>query len=215
MIYDILSKFNPKKAVMDIVNHINWVDVLVAILLIRISYVAFQEGFTHEVFPLVGSIIVIVTSLHWYMTLGDLISRTFFNLPVQVTDFLGFLIIALAANIIVKLTSGLLNKIVKMQWHPLIEKFGGLILGIARASVVASLVLAVLALTPLPYLQRSIRDKSLTGVYFLRIGPSIYSKVAGFLPVMKASRESLMSNLLLDKPISSKAVKVDKEPAEQ
>ncbi len=171
---------------MYIVNHINWVDVLIAILVIRISYVAFQEGFTHEVFPLVGSIVVIVFSLHYYMILGNLISRTLFNIPIQISDFLSFLILALGASLLVKFISALLNKMVKMQWHPLIEKFGGLILGIVRASVVTSLVLTILALMPLPYIQWSIRDKSITGVYFLRIGPSIYGKVAAFLPVMKA-----------------------------
>jgi len=205
---------------MQIVNHINWVDVLVAILVIRITYVSFQEGFTHEVFPLVGSIIVIVSSLYYYVSFGNLISQTLFNLPLQLADFLSFLILALVTSLVVKLISALLNKIVTMQWHPMIEKFGGIVLGIARASIVASLVLTVLALTPLPYLQRSIRDKSITGVYFLRVGPNIYSKVAALLPVMKAgghlvSREELMDRLLTDKPVSFKAKKEDKAPREQ
>lgn len=202
---------------MEILGHINWVDVLVIIIILRISYIAFREGLTHEVFPLIGNIIIIVTALHYYIKLGSAISRNFLNLSSELSNFISFVILAVAAGFVFRLLNAFLNKLVKMQWHPLIERFGGLVVGVIRASVITSLVLTVLSLAPLSYLQRSIRDKSVTGVYFLRIGPEIYGSVSRFLPTVSigepsAGKEEMIKNIMSDKTISPGVAKEKKAP---
>jgi len=197
---------------MNILQHINWVDILVIIIVTRMSYVAFREGFTHEIFPLIGTTFVMVFSLHYYGKFGEIISRELFNASIQFANFASFVMIAVVLTTICKLLNTLLNKILKMQWNPIIEKFGGLILGVVRASITASLILTVLSLTPLPYFQWSIRDKSLTGVYVLGIGPSIYERVSCYLPTIRpggtqASKTGVMNNLMSDKAISANAKK--------
>lgn len=192
---------------MDILRHINWIDILDVIIILRISYVSFREGLTHEIFPLIGTVLVMVFSLHYYTMLGETISINFFRMPVRLADFLGFLILAICTWLIFKALNALLNKIVSVQWHPLIEKFGGLIAGLVRAFVTTSLILIILALTPLPYFQWSIRDKSVTGMHFLRIGPGIYSSVSKYFPFVKIggpalNTEEMVNKLISDKPIS-------------
>ena len=167
---------------MEIITRINWVDVLVAIIMIRMSYVAFREGLSHEIFPFFGSVMVMVFAMHYYTVFGFFLSRSMMNMPVELTNFISFLVIVLASGFTVKLLRVVLDKIVKVQWHPMIEKFGGLAVGMVKAYVITSIVLMVLALMPLSYLQWSIKDKSLTGKYFLRTGPEIYSRIGGFLP---------------------------------
>jgi uncharacterized membrane protein required for colicin V production len=191
---------------MEIFTRLNWVDILIVILMVRISYVAFQDGLSHEIFPLITSVMVIVFSLHYYRTIGLAISRNLFNMPREITDFLAFLALAVVFGLIARLLKALLDKVVKVQWHPLLEKFGGLIFGVFRAAITTSLVLIILALAPLPYLQRSIRDKSLTGVYFLKIGPVIYEKCAAFLPTLKIGAPSVNRNALVKELVSDKAV---------
>jgi uncharacterized membrane protein required for colicin V production len=170
---------------MEILKHINWVDVLALILILRISYVCSQAGMTHEIFPLIGNAVVLVLSLHFYTRVGNIITKNAPIIPIQIAYFLSFVSIAIVFIIIYKLLNAALNMVLTMEWHPSIEKIGGLIVGIMKAFVVTSLILAMLALMPMPYFQRSIRDKSLTGLQILKIGPVMYGKVAGFLSALK------------------------------
>lgn len=204
---------------MEILTRLNWVDILIVILMLRISYVAFQDGLSHEIFPLITSVIVIVSSLHYYRTVGLAISRNLFNMPREITDFLAFLALAVVSGLIAKLLKALLDKVVKVQWHPLLERFGGLVFGVFRAAVLVSMVLIILALAPLPYLQRSIRDKSLMGIYFLRIGPAVYEKCAHFLPTLKigapsVNRDAMVKELASDKAIAQRSGSAAREPEE-
>jgi len=191
---------------MELFHRINWVDILVLIIIFRISYVASKEGLSHEIFPLFGGIFITVLSLHYYGKIGQFFYQNLFRMPIVLANFLSFLLLVVIAGMLFKLIKLLLDKIIKIQWHPFIENFGGLIAGVLRASIVASLVLITLALMPLPYLQRSIRERSLTGPYVLRIGPDIYAKTSRILPTIKiegasAGREAVIESLLADKSI--------------
>lgn len=200
---------------MDIVRRVNWVDVLAVILMIRMSYVALHEGLSHEILPFIGSIVIIIIGLHYYSKIGSFISQNLVAVPIEISNFLSFLILSIIAGFIFKILTGFLNKIVKVAWHPFIEIFGGMVLGVVRAAIVVSLILMIIALAPVPYLQWSIRDKSVTGMYFLKIGPNIYARVSAFLPRIKiegppVDKEELIKNLASDKSIAPKARQEEK-----
>jgi len=191
---------------MNILTKLNWIDILVIILLFRVTYVAFQDGLSHEIFPLIGSICTVVLALHYYHNLAIFISKHFLNIPVQVLDFLVFLLLVLGMGFIFKFLKVFVDNFMKVTWHPAVEKFGGLVIGLLKATVVVSIVLTMLALLPLPYLQRSIRDRSMTGLYFLKIGPAIYEKVSPILPIFKvetslAKKEDVLRQLASDKQL--------------
>ncbi len=171
---------------MELIARINWVDVLVAILMLRISYVAFRDGLSHEIFPFIGSVLIMVFALRYYTVLGGSISRKMMNMPVELANFFSFLVLVAVLGFLVRLLRLLLDKIVKVQWHPLMEKFGGLAIGIMKAYVVTGIVLTTLSLMPLSYLQWSVKDKSLTGKYILAAGPQIYDRIGRFLPAIKS-----------------------------
>jgi len=194
---------------MEILSRFNWVDVLVIIIVFRVSYVAFQDGLSHEIFPLVGAIGTAVLTLHYYHKIALLISQNLVSIPVKIMDFLVFILLIIVIGIIFKLIRVVVDKLIKVTWHPLVEKLGGLFFGVMRASVVASVVLIILALMPIPYLQYSIRDRSLTGMHFLRVAPNIYGKVSAFLPTLtvegtSADNEGMVRELAADKSIAQK-----------
>ena len=110
---------------MELITKINWVDVLVAILMLRISYVASRDGLSHEIFSFLGTILIMVLATHYYAVLGRPISRNMMNMPIELANFLSFLILVVALGFLVRLLRLLLDKIVKVQWHPIMEKFGG------------------------------------------------------------------------------------------
>jgi Colicin V production protein. len=167
---------------MDLVTKINWVDVVVAILMLRISYVSFMDGLSHEIYPFVGSVLIMAIAMHYYTVLGDAMSRSMINMPVELANFLCFLGLVVVLGFLVKLSRVLLDKIVKVEWHPALEKFGGLAIGILKAYIITGIVFTTLSLMPLSYMQWSIKDKSLTGKYVLMSGPKINESIGRFLP---------------------------------
>lgn len=198
---------------MDVITRLNWIDVIVVIILMRTSYVAFREGLSCEIFPLIGAVSTLVLALRFYNTLALAISRNFFQANIVVAGFFSFLALVLIIGLIFRFLRGFVDVILKVSWHPMVEKFGGLVVGVARASVLASTALIILALLPLPYVQWSIRDKSVTGMYFLRIGPEIYMKTAALLPGGTVTKESLINELVSDKAVVAKKTKTeDKRP---
>ena len=167
---------------MEIIAKINWVDILVVILILRTTYVSLQDGLSHEILPLVGSVCMLIFSIHYYTKIASYLYYLGFTLPMVLLELISFILIIVCIGVLFRFIKAIIDKIIKVSWHPLIEKFGGLLAGIMRGAVLASIVLVIIVLIPLPYLQWSVKDRSLTGVYFLRIGPVVYEKTLGFLP---------------------------------
>ena len=169
---------------MEIISKVNWVDILSLILLLRISYVSFQGGLSHELFSLLGTFFNLVISIHYYAKIGAFISDIITGFPIELSNFFSFLMLTISFGLLFRLLRAILDKVIKIQWHPVIEAIGGMTAGVAKSCLAISLVLITLILLPLPYMQWSIRDKSLTGMFFLRIGPTVYAKSHKFIPVV-------------------------------
>ena len=199
---------------MDIILRLNWIDVIVIFIMLRTSYVAFVDGLSHEIFPLIGAVSVLILSLHYYNILALFISRHILQVNTAVAVFFSFLALVIIIGLVFRLLRGLVDAIIKVSWHPALEKFGGLVVGVMRASVVASTTLIILALLPLPYIQWSIREKAVTGMYFLRIGPEIYLKTAALLPggSKTVTKESLISDIVSDKFVYTEKIKALDSP---
>ncbi len=191
---------------MELLTKINWVDVVVIIIMLRISCVAFHDGLSHEIFPFFGAVSSLIIALHYYRGIALSISQYVINIPVEILDPVGFIAISLGVGYIFKFLRIMVDKMIKVTWHPAIESLGGLIAGILRAAVVASLVLIIIAMVPASYLQRSIRDKSLMGMTFLSIGPVVYGKVSGILPEITIGGRSIQPDNIVQQIIADKSV---------
>lgn len=191
---------------MELVRRINWVDIIVIIILLRTSYASFQNGLTHEIFSLLGLVLNITISLHCYSKIGTSISRNLVGIPLHISKFICFIILMLIIWIAFRFFRIFLSRVIRIEWSPFIESTFGMVVGVARASLVASLVLIVIALTPVPYMQWSLRDRSLTGLFFLRIGPTIYEKLVRILPAVKTRERSVDRDILIEVLASDKSL---------
>ncbi len=196
---------------MEILAKINWVDVLILIIVLRTSYVSLQDGLSHEILPLAGSVCMLVFSLHYYNRIALFLYNGGFTLPMELLNPAGFILSAVVIGILFKFIKVMIDKIIKVSWHPLIEKFGGLLAGVVRGAILTSTILITIVLIPLPYLQWSVRDRSLTGVYFLRIGPVIYEKTCAILPTMKVGGSSTKAKEVTKNLLSEKSITADKK----
>lgn len=195
---------------MNVVSLINWVDILAVIIMLRITYVAFQDGLSHEIFPLIAVICSTVLTLRYYIDFAINLSQNLFNLPIELANFLSFTILFIGISLIFRMIRILLDKVIKVTWHPLVEKFGGIAAGIVRASITTSIVLIIIALIPMSYLSWSIKERSMTGMYFLRIAPKIYEKVSEVVPGIKVETcENIIKNIVKDRPLPKDTTEKD------
>ena len=161
---------------LDLIKQFNWLDGLVVILLFRICYVGIKNGLPVEFFKLLGTILANYLSMHYYTPLSDFIrvrlgqEKTFFSL----LDPLCFVVLAMLGYFIFVLLRNVFCRFIKTEATPNLNKWGGFILGIARAALLISLIIFVLVISAIGYLKKSVKD-SYSAKYLVKIAPATYA----------------------------------------
>lgn len=163
---------------LDILRQFNWVDIFLVILILRICYVATKFGLSAEIFKLAGTILAIYLSLHYYTVSSDWIKQRFGaeNIPLEFLDFLIFLGLNIVGYLTFVLLRNLFYRFIKMEAMPGLNKWGGLVFGIARGSLTVSLVIFMLAISSIGYFKNSVHN-SYSGSRIFKIAPATYSVV--------------------------------------
>lgn len=157
-------------------SRINWVDVLAIILFIRMGYVGFQIGLSSELIKLAGVGCGFFVSFGYYQGLGDaLAEKTFLSMEWAAALVMVSLVSAIYFGLTRLLRLG--EKFVQLTFQSTLNQLGGLLVGIFRAGLVASVILVALRQLPSPALASSIEEHSLTGHAISRIAPTIYDVV--------------------------------------
>lgn len=167
----------------EILSRINWVDILILLLLFRISYVGFIRGLGSEIIPFLGILVALIISLHYYSKWGKFItSHT--PIPIAFSELLSFLGLVFVIKYIFHLIESLIaGKIVTINIASLYDNIGGLIIGAIRGILLVSLVLIALDIAPFDYIDYSINKKSLMGRKFLSIGRFVHKKATAFFRI--------------------------------
>jgi uncharacterized membrane protein required for colicin V production len=161
---------------LNILKQINWLDVCIFVLIVRILYISLKTGFSVEVFKLLGTVAAVLLSLHYYVSLSNLVIE-YLNIKDTPEQVVYFAIIVILATIGYLLFVGLRNLVyhyVKIDSVSNTEKWGGLVLGIARAVLLASLVTFVVVLTNIKYFKSSVKD-AYSQKYLFRAAPDTYT----------------------------------------
>jgi len=154
----------------------NWVDIFVVILLLRIGYIAIKKGFSIELFKLLGTVLATYLSFHYYLIFSDYIgSRIRLNkIPLEYLTSLIFVVLGFLGYLIFAILRNLFYRFIKMEAVPNLNKWGGLVLGLARGVLSVSLIIFILVISPLGYLKDSVTG-SYSGKYLFKVAPTIYS----------------------------------------
>jgi len=162
---------------LDIFQKFNWVDVFVIISLVRIGYVSFKTGFTVELFKLLGIVLATYVSLHYYTWLSDVIfykGASSEKMPLEFSDFISFALLAIAGYVVFILLRSVFYRFIKMEAAPNLQKWGGLVLGMARAFLFVGLITFMFVTSSVEYFKNSVKD-SYSGSSVFKIAPATYS----------------------------------------
>lgn len=190
---------------MEWMARVNWADALVIIIVLRSTYVGSQRGFFGELFYIFGICLAIIFSIHFYALLSNFINKYLF-IPLNISDVISFLIITFAICLGFKFIYGLLQKIIKIEVFPAINKVGGPLLGFCKGFIISILLFLIMLLIPIGYITDSAKEKSLFGPFFIETGVTLYKKS---LSVISATKGRDLTRFLSGaKPLEFKIFKL-------
>ncbi len=161
----------------NILKQINWVDIFVLILVVRICFIAAKCGFPIELFKFMGTIAAIYFSFHYFVILSDYINNWLAlgeRLPLEFLQFIVFVLLAISGYAAFILLRSILYRFLKMEAVSALNKWGSLILGITRGVFLSSLIIFAMFISSIGYFKNSAKA-SYSGERLFMIAPNTYS----------------------------------------
>lgn len=163
---------------LDTLKQFNWVDILLVIILFRISYNAMKTGVPLEFLKLLGTIVAIYLAMHYYTSLVDWVMQQAHiakeEMPLDFFDFLSFIFLAIVGYLIIFSLRVILFHFIKKETRSNLNKWIGLIFGLTRGLILAGLVTFMLVISTGSYLKKSAVN-SYFGRRMFNVAPDIYS----------------------------------------
>ena len=158
----------------------NWVDIVVVIFLFRGGYIGLYQGFAAEIFKILGAIVACVASLSSYQIPGEWLNANSF-LSAHTANIISFIFILFSILFLFRLIRIFLFRVLHIEIFGRLENWAGLILGLGRGLVLASLFIFALSLLPCEYLTQTI-EASFSGARIKNVAPLIKDFIVKFQP---------------------------------
>jgi len=162
----------------EILQSINWIDIVFVILLLGMVYKGTRTGVGGQILSLCGMFVLIFLSIRYY----KIISEALFGFLLQ--DWarpVSFFVIAALVFVAVKFLERVFN-VLNAEELASIEKIGGAIIAGCRALMLFGAIGILLLLIPINYIQESAAEGSWSCMFFVKADVRIYdwiSKVSG------------------------------------
>jgi len=148
----------------EIVNRLNWIDLVFVILLIRTCYVAIRNGFLVEIFKISGSVLAVYLGCHYYASLA-----AFFHSRMGAEgssaafpETLSFIALCSLGYGIFILPRRLLMRFLKVEAAQILNSWGGFLLGLCRGVLFSGMLFLAFSISTRDYLHSSVAQ-SLSG----------------------------------------------------
>ncbi|MFH0912877.1 MAG: CvpA family protein [Candidatus Omnitrophota bacterium] len=160
----------------NVLKQLNWVDFFALIVLFRIGYVARKSGFSAELFKLLGTLLSTYLSLHYYLIFSDYLGNRIGiqDMLLEYSTSFIFIAFAILGYLVFVVLRNIFYRFLKMEAVPNLDQWGGLILGLVRAVLLASLIIFIMVTSPLVYLKDSVTS-SYSGKAIFKVAPAVYS----------------------------------------
>ncbi len=137
------------------------------------GYIGFRLGLGAELLKLGGLVAGFFAGFRWYQQAGDWIAQKT-PLSTEWASVLAMGLIVLAAYFAVTRVFRVLEKVVQISFEKRLNQVGGMLAGMGRGLLVASVVLVACQQLPAPAMQESIREHSMSGRVISQMAPAVY-----------------------------------------
>ena len=175
---------------MEFLKSLNWIDLVVAVLAVRIVYTSIKTGFVTEFMKTFATLIAVFLAFHYYTKIAAVLGH-YVGLTPAVLEALVFTILGVVTFIIMKFVRDGIFLVFTVQAISMVDRWGAVVVSLARFVLTASMLMFVLLLTDQPYLER-MTMLSFSQKYVLLVAPETYQKmvngfVAKLVPNQKAN----------------------------
>jgi uncharacterized membrane protein required for colicin V production len=183
---------------MHFLKSLNWIDLLMLAILIRIVFIGMQAGFVIEMFKLLGAFLTVFICFHYYAPFAQVLVGITNSPWYNAAEVLSFLILWGVLFFICKLIRDGMFILFTIDAQSFVNKLGGALLGIGRFFIVGSMALYLFFVTRVEYFETKTMG-SFSGKHIVFVAPNFYSVLCeGFVSkvfpsekVSKAVREQL------------------------
>ena len=184
----------------ELLERVNCADIIALILLIRISYISSYIGVGKQILPLILLVIILPITLYSYREIAFFFVERY-SLDASLCIFFSFIIIISVFSMVYRTVlriTGALFHIGQMEAIG-IEKAGGVILGLARTTIIVGLLMIAFILAPFKFIENSVKD-SYSGVFIIKKNVQLYSYITNaILGKKKISSENTLAQVLVGK----------------
>jgi membrane protein required for colicin V production len=172
----------------------NWVDIVVALILLFFFITGARKGFIREVTGLLAIIIAFLIGVSgapiWSTILVDRL-----NFPPSVATLVAFFLLFLLVFILIRALGTLLCKVVRATPLDVLDRLGGSFIGVLKGALVISLILVFLGLFTLPEAVAEELNGSWSATPLRTVAPTLYGFVKKGIPQMRSLGDMLGDSL--------------------
>ncbi len=164
---------------MHFIKSLNWVDILMLALALRLVYIGLQTGIVTEIFKIFGLVLALFFSFQYFALVASVIKMV--KIPEGIIFTVAFLVIWCFMELACMLIRQGLFMIFTIQAQSAVDKWGGAIIAVFRFFVTGSMVLFAFFLTGEKYLQTKASEAA-SSKYIVKVAPTIYQGLSdGFV----------------------------------
>jgi len=162
----------------------NIIDICILVILGFFGIKGLIRGIILEVFTLIGLLIGYILALREMSTVTGFVVK-YIAIPELIMNSLAFLIIFLAVIFVFRWLAGLLRKFAEWSLIVWVDKIGGLAFGVFKGSLIASLVILLISLLPVPEKVQQVQDKSVLFKPVRAVAPAVFNLFEKTFPETK------------------------------
>ena len=155
-----------------ILSNLNWIDIVLVVIVLRVIYIGLKQGFVIEFFKLLGTFVASFIILHYYSAFGQVI-HVYAFIPQAVQHAIAFLLLWFLVVLIFKFIRDGWMLLFKGEAHPAIHKWGGFSFAVLRAALICGLTFLLIFMSGNSYLIKTAKQSYLSP-YLADISPKIY-----------------------------------------
>ena len=167
---------------------LNWVDLLMLAILIRIVYIGVQAGVVMEMFKLLGALLTTFVCFHYYSAVARFIIHITKAPWGNIVEVLSFVLLWALMFVVCKLIRDGLFILFSIEAKSIVDKWGGALLGIGRFFIIGSMTMFLLLMPGDKYLEARTAE-AFSRPYVLMVAPNFYRTFCDGLVVKVFQKE--------------------------
>ncbi len=169
-------------------SQVGWVDVAYVIFSIWALIVGYRGGISKEFSKFISVLAGLLLTFQYSESAAIWLKRNSI-LPPEVALPLSYVLILIVSVLVIFYVLQIVGKLVEIKIFHLFEKIGGMLLALARYTLILGLAAHFLMFFSIPFISKSFKTDSVTGQYLIAICPKTYKALSKIIILPKWEQE--------------------------